>query len=247
MLPFEKITMKPLLAALALMFVSSCSTYQYLTITSDKTTKNEAKELLWENDTVKLAFNFNGSWGTLKLTVLNKTDQPISINWQKSSIIYNNVSYSLFDNSVQLNGDIQRNESYNRSQTASQTQPLATVNGSFKLPNTIVFVPPHSLASQQNLNFSKVIPSTFALPANLPVEKLTTETYTVKFKKAIYDSSSTPFKFRVFLTFGMGGNGQEFYSERLFYVAEVKQTDEGGVHQVLISLDGDKCYYKLMQ
>jgi hypothetical protein len=240
--------MKPLLPFVTLVVsLSSCASYQYATLSADKTTKNEAKELVYQNDTLQLAFNFNGPWGTFRLTAFNKTDQPISINWQKSSVIYNNASYSLFEGAVKVNGEVQRNQLYNGNQNVSPAQPVATVNGSFTLPSAVAFIPPHTFTSQVTLDISKVVPSKFMLPANLPNEKLATEAYTVKFKKAVYDSSSTPFKFKLFLTFAMGSSGQEFYSQQTFYVTEIKQTNESGIYQVLINSDGDKFYYRLTQ
>jgi hypothetical protein len=231
-------------AVIVIAALSSCTTYQYLTLSSDKTTKNEAKELVWENDTVKLGFNFNGQWGAVKITALNKTEQPFSINWQKSSIVYNNIAYSLFDGSVHVSGDINRNQYY-RGPNTTPTQPSATMNASFNMPSTLLFLPPKSSISQQNMNTSGVIPVLNVLPAS-PVEKVSMGSYTVKYKKAVYDASSAPFRFTLFLTYD-AGNGKEFYTQHQFYATEIKQTDESVLYQELINADGDKFYYRLAQ
>jgi hypothetical protein len=230
-----------LLSLLALSLFSSCRTYQYVTLDAEKTTKNDVKELVWENDTVKVIFNFNGRWGGLNLTVLNKSAQPISINWQKSAVVYTDASYNLFDMSARITGDIERNLLDTRIPDP-YIQRMASINATILTPNSYNFLPPKTYVNQKNLQLFKVRPSVKALPDDLPVEKIKADESTVNYRKAVYDLSSTPFKFKLFLTYD-AANGQQFFTEHLFYVTEIRQVNNAGTYHTFINSDGDKFYW----
>ncbi len=230
-----------LLCLLVLGCFSSCRTYQYVTLETEKATRNEAKELVWENDTVKLFFNFNGKWGNLNLTVFNKSEQPLSINWQKSAIVYSDSSYILFDITTRINGDIEKNLRDNRIPDP-YVKRLGSINATIATTNTFDFLPPHTYVNQKNLQLFKIQPSIKSLSPDLPIEKMKTEESLVNYRKAVYDLSSTPFKFKLFLTYE-AANGQSFFTQHLFYVTEIRQVDNAGIYHTFINLDGDKFYW----
>ena len=96
--------MRLLSIALILLSFSSCVSYQYLTLNSPEMPKNDKKEFSWENDTMRLTYNFHGEGGPITMTVFNKTDKPLFVNWKKSSLIRGGESFSLLDHSVQITG-----------------------------------------------------------------------------------------------------------------------------------------------
>jgi len=65
--------MRLLYLALILLAVSSCSTtYQYVTLNSPEVPKNDKKEFSYENDSMRLTYNFHGEGGPVGMTVYNK-------------------------------------------------------------------------------------------------------------------------------------------------------------------------------
>src|SRR5882757_9786989 len=98
--------MRPLSMALILLAFSSCTSYQYLTLDSPEVQKNDKKEFSWQNDTLRLTYNFHGEGGPVSLTVFNKTDKPLYVNWKKSALIRDSQAISLFKSNVQIGGNV---------------------------------------------------------------------------------------------------------------------------------------------
>lgn len=62
-----------------------------------------AEDLTWENDTVKVKFEFNAMNYFVCVNVWNKTQETISVDWDKFLIIEGNTSCSIiFDDTVML-------------------------------------------------------------------------------------------------------------------------------------------------
>ena len=62
-----------------------------------------AEDLTWENDTVKVKFEFNAMNYFVCVNVWNKTQKTISVDWDKFLIIDGNTSSSIiFDDTIML-------------------------------------------------------------------------------------------------------------------------------------------------
>ena len=62
-----------------------------------------AEDLTWENDTVKVKFEFNAMNYFICVNVWNKTQKTISVDWDKFLIIDENTSSSIiFDDTIML-------------------------------------------------------------------------------------------------------------------------------------------------
>lgn len=76
-------------------FLSSCSTYVKLVeVEAINGKKNEDKNVVYENDTVRVEYNFWGAGGRMNFRVYNKLSVPLYINWFKSSYIEWETKYS---------------------------------------------------------------------------------------------------------------------------------------------------------
>jgi len=95
--------MRITLFLLILLALSSCGpTYQYLTVDSSQLPKDQQKLFTMENDTMQLTYEFSGHGGQLTITVLNKTTQPLSVNWARSALINNGRSFNLHGRDLQF-------------------------------------------------------------------------------------------------------------------------------------------------
>src|SRR5216117_3580803 len=108
--------------------LSSCFKFQYLTVDSKQTTKNEQKELVAENDTVKVSYRFF-NYGSLTIFVFNKSSSPLEVNWQKSSFILNNNSTSYYSPDLSINGAVKIDSAYS---IIRETKYTGDINGTIK-------------------------------------------------------------------------------------------------------------------
>lgn len=233
-------SMKPFLTVMALMLMlSSCTSYQYLTLEAEKTTKNEKKEIVWENDSVRLVYNFNGRWGQMNMMAYNKSNEHVFINWKKSALVIGDRSFSLYDPNVKISG-----ESVDFKINRSVSYGLTEAN--FTLPEGSDFMPPKTYITKQNINLLQAFPVLPSLSNSIPAQKTTFEGNKVTYRTNRYDKTSTPFAFRLYLTFGIGKENKEFSVEHLFYVSEAIQS-ENGPYLMFMGDDGDKFYWRVSQ
>jgi len=89
-----------ILTGLCITMFSACSQYQYVSVNS-KLNQTEEKDFINENDTVMIKYTFSGQNLPVRITIFNKLQKPIYIDWGRTTIIFNNE---------QLNGAFQNNE-----------------------------------------------------------------------------------------------------------------------------------------
>src|SRR5882757_6537385 len=128
--------MRLLTLTLIVLSFSSCVSYQYVTLGSPEVSKNDKKTFSWENDTLRLDYDYSGRGGPFWISVYNKTDKPLYINWKKSAIIKGTYANSLFDPSVQVSGSFNANRGF--------TTTSGNMAGSFDMPAGTDFIPPGS-------------------------------------------------------------------------------------------------------
>ncbi len=229
--------MKPFLPiAVYLVVISSCTNYQYLTLNTDQATKNEKKEIVWENDSVRLVYNFNGRWGQMNMMAYNKSNESMVINWKKSALVVGERSVSLYDPNVKVSGGsvdykIDRNIS------------VGLTEANFTMPEDSDFMPPQTFITKEKINLLQASPMLASLPQSIPTQKTNFEGDKVVFRSTKYDNTSSPFAFKLYLTFGIGKEGKEFSVEHRFYVMEAIES-ENGPYTMFIGNDGDKFYWR---
>src|SRR5215211_6890458 len=103
--------MRLILPALVSFIFSSCYTYQYFTVSSNYLSKNEENEFIAENDTLKIVYHFSAYNSSVKLTLYNKTNEPLEINWKKSALIINEKATSYYSPNLLLNGSVRTDSS----------------------------------------------------------------------------------------------------------------------------------------
>lgn len=228
--------MKALITALVFATLMSCTTYQYLHLDGVTANKNNREELVFENDSVWLSYDFSGRWGAMALKVQNKTDQPMFINWQKSVIIKDGQSISLYNPQVDLNGGIYR-QPYTRE---------SEVNASFRLPEGTDFMAPGTATSRAGIDISRVALSLNRLADTSNLVKQKNESGSVvKYRQQAYQATSSPIRFQVYLTFGIGSDNKEFALLHEFYVSRVIETENGPEVFSLYKPAADQVYVAL--
>ncbi len=212
-----------LLLAILVTTISSCKVYQVFETDSSKVAKDSGKNFFYENDDVKLIYNFWSKGGDFYFTMLNKTDKPIYIDWAKSNFIKNNIAK-----------DYWKDVTYSVSRTISSTMddviildkggnsgffPNATISntrGKSERPRPNAQIPPHAAVSVSSFNISNYI----------PYKKNTA--HAGKGEELIYDSLSTPLQFRNYVgyTFDKDLDSLKFVDNN-FWIKKITIMTEG--------------------
>lgn len=110
--------------------------YQIASIQSDQV-KLVDKDFVYENEHLKVIYNFWEEGGRMRFLLYNKTDQPIYIDWSKSFIEYNG-SISLYSQLSEKPGNVPADDVLYTYQNAS-VKPLPLTAQT----NRVAQVPPH--------------------------------------------------------------------------------------------------------
>jgi hypothetical protein len=233
-----------ILSLLIVLVFGSCSSYEYLTLSSPQIPKNDKKEFSWENDTMKLVYNFHGEGGPMSVTIYNKTEKPLFVNWKKSALIRDGHSTSLFNSSVQVTGELSTTAIPLRSKVA--TASYSSLSASFDLPQGMELIPP---ASDIKKGLFAVQDEAVLNAQNKDTahsEKIT-DAYGVvaRFKRFSFEEAQSPLQFRSYLTFVLGNdNSPEFSVQHSFYAKEVLLSSDDPEYFSLYRQGGDNLYIK---
>jgi len=225
-----------LLKLIIIFFVSfglfSCKSYVQVVNTSSNLDRNEGF-YVYENDTLRITYNFWHDQGIMAFSIYNKLKKPIYVDWKKSSYIDNNVklnywideeivrSYSIYAKYI-YNGPV-----HNIYINDTEEIPVSASISNKVKPERITFIPPKSFFSRSD--FYIILNSVHLEKENNYVEvprndKPRKET---KVYMKTYDIENTPLVFRNFLTFSLSEDfNKEFYVDNLFYISEVLEMDQ---------------------
>jgi hypothetical protein len=216
--------MKRILPALIFVFLLSSCTYQYFTVSSEQLSKNDKNDFVVENDTLKLVYRFNGNHGPVQITIFNKTNEPLEVDWRKSALIMNENAVSYYTPNMVLNGTINQ-DSLKKLYFLGSRYSNANIHADILVNEPSQFIPPRSSISKIPLALPQK--SLVLLSENLKKEKLKVSEYTdIKVVQQQYGSERSPVNFRSYLTF-IYGTGKEFSVENNFYVSQIMQTVHG--------------------
>jgi len=235
-----------ILSAAFLVTLSACTTYQYMTIDSPQLQKNAQNQFSLENDTLRLTYNINGKGGLLTVSIYNKTDQPLFVNWKKSALIRNEQTTSLFDNNILVRG--------RSSGSAYRNNNIAASNSNFTaylaIPDGMDFIPPASSISKELPKIERTGLLEAYIPDSVQHKKLTEPNgmnYT-RYQQLTFTDNDSPIRFKTYITFSLGhDNNREFAETSSFYIGEVCQTQSEPEIFTLYRQQGDQLYVKLKQ
>ena len=233
------------IAVIPLLFCLSCTTFQYVTVSSTGVAKNDRKEFVVENDSLQLVYNFSGHNGPIKVSILNKLDVPVYIDWQRSALIVNDKTVPYAPAEVKIEG------SYSGGTYTSRYGHYGSSSGSIQatayLPPTVDFIPPKASINKTTINISGgynlYIPDADFQKVKYPV----VDGFTVNVKKAAFTEDNSPLRFRSFISYSVGESGTKLYTfEHSFFASEVLSS--GSSPEMLfmnVGSRGDQ-YYSMM-
>lgn len=223
------------LSVVALFSLSSCSSYYYSVLESNDTIgeKNGNRDFVIENDSVFISYCFYGEDAPISITVYNKMDEPLFVDWQRSALIIDDVATSYYQEKVPIQGQTESSYSgdayrWNRNYSITDGYSAGSFAGEIALPKGVSFIPPKSKVESTPLRLS-----------NFPFDQIPKDQYTrqkfaksnssvvtVRVKKITEED--TPLAFRSYLSLYTADqdNGKRKYStfESSFYVSQLIKT-----------------------
>jgi len=214
-----------------------------MTVNSSHLTKNDKHQLVFENDTVRLTYDFCGEGGPVSVNIFNKSSQPLYVNWKKSALIRNEHSLSFYDRNVYFSGDAYTSSYRFRNFAISSS----SFTGSMALPEGMDFIPPGSDISKGLVFLSQSGPMVLEIPDSIAQQTVKNgDGITLsKYRKKNYDETTSPVRFKSYLTFSLGfNNASEFAESNDFYVDEAMDTQSLPENYPLYQQQGDKFFIK---
>lgn len=219
-------------------FLCSCSRYFQVADISSPNVPQQNKTFVFENDTVKITYEFWGEQGTLSYSIFNKTDKPMYIDWKKSSYIRNGVKLDYYSENEKITATtktkgnsgtvgitgqqgalfgntVSGSSTYSRSE--SQTTALREVQ------QRITFIAPHSQYTSSSFSIGRTNGIIFTdTLKSVSIERLDKKG---KYTRALiekFTQSESPLSFRVFISLSDREDfTNEFYVDNAFYVSRV--------------------------
>jgi len=210
------------LTALTLILFASCSRYQYVTVDSPDASKDANHEFVEENDSIRIRYSFNGMDAPISLTIENKLDVPVFVDWQQSSLIVNDRAISYRAGSVPFEANISGGPG------RGLVFASGNLNGIAGLPLGVDFIPPHSYLSRSPMGltnqFVTDVPDSIYGRKKVPREGGSP----VSVKHASFTPGSSPLQFSSYLTLMFGEKSASPVAfEHSFYISEIYSTGLG--------------------
>lgn len=194
---------------LALPFIfSSCLVAHYTRIGSSQLVQNEKNDFVFENDTLRVVYSFNGSGGPLRISIENKSPHSLQVDWKKSALISEGHVASFYRPAAAVNGNL-----------VSTGSGVHSITGRVTGTESIEFLPPGSVISRRPGRIGVISADNKALYKQPWISE--GKGYRrLKYKELNYPEQESPLKFRSFITILAGpGEGKEITLDHSFYVS----------------------------
>lgn len=212
--------------AAATLLLSSCSKYYVSTLESSNTKKSEETgSFIFENDTLSVTYNFNGKNAPINITMRNKLNEPLYIDWEKSALIKGDETTPFSGKEIKINAGI-NSSTYPNFVGEGSTQS-GTLTTKIALPETVGFIPPKStltkipLPLSERHSYGRIAKSSFEksqIPLNNGPDAWA--------KSASFNGENSPLSFKSYLTFytEKDNKRKDFPVVQHFYLSNLIQT-----------------------
>lgn len=199
-----------LVVSLILSMVSCSSTYYYSILSSpDGDLENvENGDFLYEDDSLWIAHCFNGEDGPVQVTIFNKSDVPLYVDWNKSALIVNDEAFSY--NNRKITNILSTNDDYVRMINTTD------------LPGEVNVIPPKTKVSKSALRlaaqFSEIPDSEYTKGS-----MAASDGKVVTMNRIDYDFDTSPLRFSSYITVYTNQDKPKGYKHN-FYVTNLFKT-----------------------
>lgn len=221
-----------LILATLLFSLSACSSYYYSMLNSNDPIgeKNEKGDFVQENDTVRISYRFWGENAPVTITIYNKSDEPIYVDWGRSALIIDDVVTSYDPKVASISGETSAvisgsSYSWDNRSASGWSYSEGSFSGDVALPKGVEFIPPRSKTVNTPLRLANFPFNEIPKDEYVKEQMITKAATTVNIRVKDFTPEDSPLKFRSYLTLFSGGtNGKELKHssfERTFYVSKL--------------------------
>lgn len=205
---------------LCIAFLAGCSPKAQVVTLRGNNVKPTDSGLILDNDTLTLAYNFASKRGNMRISITNKLNQPLYVDWKRSSLIVgqDKVDYWYDVAAVQLN-----TYTYN---SRWHYYSIGSITGTISKEDQIGFIPPHTKLEKQQF---MLVPSDTLVLSGSPAITHEKPIWNPDRKKPIdintftYGSEASPLIFRNYLTLSTDKDFKtEFHLDTKFWASDVK-------------------------
>lgn len=208
-----------LLVASILITPSCTATYFYSTLNVEEPNveKVDNGDFFFENDSVWIAHSFKGEDAPILISVYNKLDVPMYVDWSKSALILDGIAYPYATSKAHQSGV---GESVTYGDITAYTQTI--YNGTIDLPKHIDFIPPKTRVVHQGLRLAAKFDEISDSKYN-KVKMVDSKNQLNNVKRIKFDYTNSPLHFGSYITvFTAPGKLQAYRSN--FYVTHLIKT-----------------------
>ena len=208
---------------LSLLLFSSCaSTFFYTKVDTETPLleKVENGDFLYENDSLWIAYSFRGEDAPIEITVGNKLDEPLYVDWDRSVLILDGTAYSYNTGKIE-SSLISSSVSY-RDWIWGNEIARGVIEGTSTIPKHISFIPPKTMINHSSLRLAARFDEIGK--ENYSNGKLVNSRGDVsKIKRINYDVEDSPLRFSSYLTIYNSKNEPIIYTSD-FYISTLLKT-----------------------
>ena len=209
-----------------------CKSYVQVFNTSSSIKTDTEGFYVYENDSLKITFNFWKTKGVMAFSIYNKLNRPLYVDWKKSSYIDNSVKLDYWVNEETSNAiTIYGSYFY----AGPLLKPGFVVNKGASLSSTttvkverITFIPPSSNYFRSQFY---ILPISYYPLGNKAKSEEVSRNDKLKKKtkifRADFSKENSPLVFRNYLTLSTSEDFEtEFYVDNEFYIDEIFEMDK---------------------
>ncbi len=202
---------------------SGCATHQYAVINSELPLTTGYNEAVLETDSLEIRYNFNGTHGPIKISLYNKLERPVYVDWKKSSVIVQGERISYWQDVTQVDLESLNSHFYWSDNLAISS---GFITGSLSRAEAISFIPPKSFINTQWMGLRN---NSFNLPTPTKTQRtIIREELRLYGDRYEFSKENTPLVFRSFLTLSLDESfNNPVHYDHEFWVSEVITTHAG--------------------
>ncbi|MEZ0486031.1 hypothetical protein [Fibrella aquatica] len=190
----------------ALLILSGCAVNksQLITLSSDNLTTSPDQGFVYDTDTLRLSYQFFSERGVMHLTIENKLNKPLYVDWKRSAFIIgqNKLDYWYDVAAVNLYGAAYTNTYARYFRNWSTSNSTIALNGQISKENSVDFIPPGTKLTKDQ--FVLIPGPALVLPGQYSTERVaSTDSLNrkpVDVQTYQYTPDTSPLKFRNYLT-----------------------------------------------
>ena len=209
---------------------------QVVTLRGSNVTPSD-EGLMLDNDTLTLRYNFASERGRMAISIVNKLNQPLYVDWKRSSFIIgqNKMDYWRDVADVQLSGS---GSSYG---TMYSRYTVGYLGGSISKEDAVGFIPPRTKLEKQQFVVIPIGSVNVRGPFEIRQEKARwiDQKKPVEVRTYIYPDDQSPVTFRNYITLSTDKDFKtEFHIDTKFWASHVDVLPRDQVLSVLKSSGG---------